>query len=363
MCARTLTLARFRAVSLLDFPSCVTVSDMGARSTFYIASCMGAAWLAVWACAGSDAPRDGGKAITDLIENAQNTKSRSFFAMVQKKTALQDGGDDKPKPWVSTNAKACQRANHLPARPRVVPHSIEAGGASTGSDPTASSNPVTPSGSDVGDDPPGGESDDAGATEPATPTDTKVRKPARGAVGSGSAVSESTPAIGTAEGDRFRRGSDEKQSEMLCSSGPPGVSSGSNGRAVGGRNGGDECSDSILVQTKITPDFSRRDPHPPAKDTPTGKNRAAPGASKVKSSPFPWKAMSTSPAAWAVVAGGVGAGTGVNVVMSWLPTYFEEFLMADLADLGLISQVRSKRLCCSRRLSWLCCRYCSRRRN
>ncbi|CAM9735683.1 unnamed protein product, partial [Hapterophycus canaliculatus] len=49
--------------------------------------------------------------------------------------------------------------------------------------------------------------------------------------------------------------------------------------------------------------------------------------------------MLASPAAWAVVAGNVGAGTAINVVMSWLPTYFEELIKVDLSEIGLFAQL------------------------
>lgn len=54
--------------------------------------------------------------------------------------------------------------------------------------------------------------------------------------------------------------------------------------------------------------------------------------------------MSASPAAWACVAGNVGASTGVNVMMSWLPTYFRELFRVDLKDIGLALLVRTRRL-------------------
>lgn len=57
--------------------------------------------------------------------------------------------------------------------------------------------------------------------------------------------------------------------------------------------------------------------------------------------PFPWKAMATNPAAWACVAGNIGESTGVDVVTSWLPTYFEDFIGVDLQDVGFAAQVRS----------------------
>ncbi|CAM9715612.1 unnamed protein product [Ectocarpus fasciculatus] len=51
--------------------------------------------------------------------------------------------------------------------------------------------------------------------------------------------------------------------------------------------------------------------------------------------PFPWRAMAASPAAWAFVTGNVGAGIGINVVMSWLPTYYEEFILVDLENIHI----------------------------
>ncbi|CAM9326660.1 unnamed protein product, partial [Laminaria digitata] len=71
--------------------------------------------------------------------------------------------------------------------------------------------------------------------------------------------------------------------------------------------------------------------------TAVNNTRTVFGRSQAKSSPFPWNAMSRSPAAWACVAGGVGAGMGTNVVMSWLPTYFEEFFRVELEDLGIVA--------------------------
>ena len=57
-------------------------------------------------------------------------------------------------------------------------------------------------------------------------------------------------------------------------------------------------------------------------------------------SPFPWREMRSSPAVWAVVAGNVGAGVGINVVMSWLPTYFSDLIQMDLAEVGFWTKVR-----------------------
>ncbi|CAM9737366.1 unnamed protein product, partial [Hapterophycus canaliculatus] len=48
---------------------------------------------------------------------------------------------------------------------------------------------------------------------------------------------------------------------------------------------------------------------------------------------FPWRAMGASPAAWGCVAGNVGAGVAINVVMSWLPTYYEDFILVHLEDI------------------------------
>lgn len=59
--------------------------------------------------------------------------------------------------------------------------------------------------------------------------------------------------------------------------------------------------------------------------------------------PFPWRKMVASPAAWACVAGNVGAGTAINVLISWLPSYYEDFIQVDLEDIGLVAQVRVTR--------------------
>lgn len=47
-----------------------------------------------------------------------------------------------------------------------------------------------------------------------------------------------------------------------------------------------------------------------------------------------------SSAAWACVAGNVGAGIAINVVMSWLPTYYEEFILVELEDISSGALVR-----------------------
>lgn len=60
-------------------------------------------------------------------------------------------------------------------------------------------------------------------------------------------------------------------------------------------------------------------------------------------SPFPWKEMLRSPAAWAVVAGNVAAGTAMNVVINWLPSYYKALVHVDLVDIGLGAQVRFRK--------------------
>ncbi|CAM9650210.1 unnamed protein product, partial [Sphacelaria rigidula] len=62
-------------------------------------------------------------------------------------------------------------------------------------------------------------------------------------------------------------------------------------------------------------------------------------SSSSKPPSFPWRAMSSSRPAWAVVIGNVGCSTGISVLMSWQPTYFESFLGVDLADLDLVYQL------------------------
>ena len=135
-----------------------------------------------------------------------------------------------------------------------------------------------------------------------------------------------------------------------------------NSRVVSSRNGREGFVDS-RVQAQTIPAFGGQDPAAAwdvTKDTTRpvfgrgGQDSAAAWdgtkaterpvfgrSSQAKSSPFPWKAMSRSPAAWACVTAGVGAGTGINVVMSWLPTYFEELFLVELKDLGLVSLVRT----------------------
>lgn len=67
--------------------------------------------------------------------------------------------------------------------------------------------------------------------------------------------------------------------------------------------------------------------------------RGTSSLSSTRPSSFPWRAMLGSRPAWAVVIGNVGCSTGISVLMSWQPTYFESFLGVDLADLDLVYQV------------------------
>lgn len=82
------------------------------------------------------------------------------------------------------------------------------------------------------------------------------------------------------------------------------------------------------------------------KIVPTGATHLTPRSPKDAAGtvqPFPWRKMIASPAAWACVAGNVGAGTSINVLISWLPSYYEDFIQVDLADIGLVEQVRVAR--------------------
>lgn len=63
--------------------------------------------------------------------------------------------------------------------------------------------------------------------------------------------------------------------------------------------------------------------------------------------------MGSSPAAWACVAANIGATVGINVVMSWLPAYFEELFLVDLRDFGLVTLVRGLTLVFAVGSAWL----------
>lgn len=91
---------------------------------------------------------------------------------------------------------------------------------------------------------------------------------------------------------------------------------------------------------KTTPDISEQGS--PAKGTTAMSGaRARILRGKVKSrAKLPWRAMAAAPAAWACVFANIGATVGINVVMTWIPTYFEEFFLVDLRDLGIVSLVR-----------------------
>lgn len=181
---------------------------MDAPTTFYIAACMGAAWLAVWLCAGSDGPQDGEERDPEWLVAAQSTGGS--FALIHRNSVL-----------------------------------------------------------------------------------------------------ERTSSTATV-----------------------------NSRVVRPRNGRKDFVDS-RVQTQTIPAFGGDDPAA-TRNAAKDKTRPVFGrSSQEKSSSFPWKAMSRSPAAWACVAGGVGAGTGINVVMSWLPTYFEEFFLVELKNIGIVALVRT----------------------
>lgn len=123
--------------------------------------------------------------------------------------------------------------------------------------------------------------------------------------------------------------------------GDDGGDGGDSGRTTGGGDGGGSSDDgggnsraaSLAAVEGVCEPSSRGSGGRAAAKTTVAKGFERNAA------PFPWRAMAACPAAWAFVAGNVGAGMGINVVMSWLPTYYEEFMLIDLEDIHIAELV------------------------
>ena len=111
----------------------------------------------------------------------------------------------------------------------------------------------------------------------------------------------------------------------------------------GGGNGSEGGGGGGVIRSKVVQTTRDIEVIPALKVTPTAAARApqrSPCDSAKSAAPFPWRKMIASPAAWACVAGNVGAGTATNVVISWLPSYYKDFIQVDLEEIGLVAQAR-----------------------
>ncbi|CAM9181321.1 unnamed protein product, partial [Pylaiella littoralis] len=328
------------ALAMVTVPT--VVSHFGAHTTFYISAGMGAAWLGVWVLAGSDAP----------------------CAEVRNKTCINTSVDTMVTPGCPCTTREVSQAE-LESQPEDDDQWAAAGMAQ-GPEEWAIYHPAaaalesrvfeTSNPGVVWKSHTGGLSSRVGGSTFVAPVHPLARRwgekesvcldcgeghcNAGCAIGSGSALPRRPWSTGNAFGAASRgrpaaAAAAAETDEDVCFSSKGGGARTKFGVEVGGLGStrtdvgannhcrqaiGTSCGDGIcenavegLRGVLIRASTSSRAYKAPARAY----------------RPFPWRAMSTSSAAWAVVAGNVGAGMAINVVMSWLPTYYE-LIQADL---------------------------------
>ncbi|CBJ31619.1 conserved unknown protein [Ectocarpus siliculosus] len=365
------------AIAMVTVPP--IVSRFGAHTAFYVAAVMGAAWLAVWICLGSDAPhsrREGEKFNTKALrprEGVGVTAGEDTDVDGTTRAGSEDGlprpdagdgscwvaaglGEGGPGDWSFQNpAAGSPSVCRDPALLRSSNHgsgcSAERGGggggvcldcverAPTEADAAAGRvvdpEPIPPGG---GDDTPVG--DACGGGGPACGHKSTVVCGLLVAKSAALSWDESKKVAvvcdGRTEGAPPADAASATSTDSDTRAAIAGGDGGDSGRTTGGGDGGGSSDDSgsshaaslAALEGVCEPSSSGRGGRAAAKTTVVK-------AFERTAAPFPWRAMAACPAAWAFVAGNVGAGMGINVVMSWLPTYYEEFVLVDLEDIHI----------------------------
>ncbi|CAM9138832.1 unnamed protein product [Ectocarpus sp. 4 AP-2014] len=362
------------AIAMVTVPP--IVSRFGAHTAFYLGAVMGAAWLAVWVCLGSDAPHtrvEGGKINTKALRPREGvgvtageepdvegaTRAGSENGLPRPDAG--DGscwmaagmGEGGPGAWSFQNpAAGSPSVCRDPALLRSSNHgsgcSAEIGGGGGGvcldcverapTDADAAAGRVV--------DPeailPGGGhgvpvGDACGGGGPACGHKSTVVCGLLVAKSAAPSWDESKKAPVVCDGrTEGAPSAAATRTDSGTQAGDDGGDGGASGRTTGGGDGGGSSDDGgsshaaslAALEVVCEPSSSGRGGRAAAKITVVkGFERNA--------APFPWRAMAACPAAWAFVAGNVGAGMGINVVMSWLPTYYEEFMLVDLEDIHI----------------------------
>ena len=305
---------------------CVAVSDIGATATFHISACMGAVWLSAWACVGSDAPTYPNAA--DRRKVAQS--AGGTFSVTHDSSAWPQYDIDSPAahcnevrsmistntttPWALTKITFPQRRNS----------DIEGGSAVSAAAATKTKSTEFRKGGI-------NRSDDRSSSRSFLLNDATRKSNREKRWNAQQLIVDSTT---------VRRS--ERRAPAACAvrhSGDLPVGREEIEGMVNGRVKSRTDVSGVIVQTEATPGFQGKGT--PVRTAECRRGKSANG--EQRSSSFPWREMTASPAAWACVAGNTGTTVGTVVVMSWLPTYFKELFRINLQDLGFVSLVRFRR--------------------
>ncbi|CAB1102778.1 unnamed protein product [Ectocarpus sp. CCAP 1310/34] len=356
------------AFSLLCSPVGLSVSRLGAHTAFYVAAVMGAAWLAVWVCLGSDTPhtrREGEKFNTKALRPREGVGVTAGEEPDVDGATRAGSEDGKPRPeagdgscWVAAGlgkggpgawsfqnpAAGSPSVCRDPALLRSSNHDSGCSAQRAGGGRGVCLDCVERAPTDA--DAAAGRVVDPEAIPPGGGGHTPVGDVCGGA---GPACGhKSTVVCGLLVAKSATSSLDEsKKAPVVCDGWTEGAlsaaaaaaatSTDSDTRAaIGGGDGGgssDDGGNSRAASLAAVEDVCK----------PSSSGRGGRAAAKTivmkgferNAAPFPWRAMAACPAAWAFVAGNVGAGMGINVVMSWLPTYYEEFMLVDLEDIHI----------------------------
>ncbi|CAM9181148.1 unnamed protein product [Ascophyllum nodosum] len=341
------------AAAMVTVPT--LVSSFGAASTFYGAACLGGLWLAIWLCTGSDAAAHGqqdeheesgmpGQTATETILGRWLEEDRPKLDGRHWSTVGMDmvGGGDVGNVERDNSSGGLGRGSGggsvvtgrggggrdiIPKKrmERLVQATPNCAGDVVDGEETITNNRDVPGGNGGGAGVGGGGGGIGGGGSIVVPKVTRMTRYA-GAVPS--------LKVEKAKLKRGKRGNVSRNGCRVIAS-DSGIRGGGNGSEGGGGGG--------VIRSKVVQTTRDIEVIPALKVTPTAAARApqrSPCDSAKSAAPFPWRKMIASPAAWACVAGNVGAGTATNVVISWLPSYYKDFIQVDLEEIGLVAQAR-----------------------
>ncbi|CAM9686064.1 unnamed protein product, partial [Scytosiphon promiscuus] len=321
------------AIAMVTVPS--VVSRFGAHTAFYVSACMGAVWLAGWIFTGSDAPGvsggakvfDGAPGLRSTVaagseDEAPPTPRRDFWAAAGMGTAS--------AAWNFQNPVAAAATAHTSAVAASASCVCQNPGCCGGTPPTRPQRrcvdegplpPATASGEPAGTT----VCDAAGSADGITGVVFAATVLADGAIVTTRCVTtQSAVRINGMGGGAIATVSSEGFVATCAAGGDNMIGSCGFGGGQGDKGAGFVR---VFKETSTAMCWGEGKPGKAA-------TRCGDRARRVA---FPWRGMCASPAAWGCVAGNVGAGMAINVVMSWLPTYYEEFILVHLRDIHTVA--------------------------
>ncbi|CAM9181397.1 unnamed protein product [Pylaiella littoralis] len=297
------------ALAMVTVPA--VVSHFGAHTTFYISAGMGAAWLGVWVLAGSDAPRAEKRNKTCINTSVDTMVTPGCPCMTREVSQAESKSQsDDVDQWAAAGVAQGPEewAIYYPAAAALESRVFE------------TSNPG------YGPRVPSPHSTQVSGVQPAPTTTTTTTMTMSAIYSRGAPATEAASAATTPENPGRPKSFEQSKSGMRTDVG------GNNHcrQAIGTNCGGGIRENAVEgLRGVLEPNtISSRAYIAPARAAPSKVDKLL-RRNRGKYRPFPWRAMATCPAAWAVVAGNVGAGMAVNVVTGWLPTYYE-FVQADI---------------------------------